>query len=322
MLTTSSRVLGLLALLQARREWSGNDLSRRLEVDIRTIRRDVDRLRALGYVIHASTGPGGGYRLGSGAATPPLLLDDDEAIAVALALNTTASTVTGPQDAALRALVKLDQLLPTRLKRKWNALHAVTLSLASGHVIANPKTLTTVATACRDQRRLQFKYEDRAGKALVRDVEPMRLVHTGMVWYLVAWDVVRANWRTFRIDRIDSKTEVKQGAVFTPRTPPEDFLAMVSRSIASVPYRYRVRLKLSEPLTAVKKKVPQWLGSLESIDASHSLLTIGADSYELLTSLIARVDLDFELYAADELRQPILNVLKRLTQNVRGKSKH
>jgi predicted DNA-binding transcriptional regulator YafY len=239
-----------------------------------------------------------------------------------LALNTTASTVSGPQDAALRALVKLNQLLPIRLKRKWNDLQTVTLSLTSGHVVANPKTLTTVATACRDQRRLQFRYGDRMGKTTGRDVEPMRLVHTGLVWYLLAWDVIREDWRTFRVDRIDSRSELKQGAVFTPRTPPTDFLTMVSRSIASVPYRYRARLKLSESLLSAKKKVPHWLGTLEAIDHSHCLLTIGADSYEVITSLMAQVSLDFELFEPNDLRLPILGVLKRLTRNIRKKPSH
>ena len=245
MLKTSARVLRLLAMLQARREWAGAELAERLEVDVRTIRRDVDRLRELGYVIEASAGPGGGYRLGAGSATPPLLLDDAEAVAVAVALSAAASSVANLQDVALRVLVKLDQLLPARLRRRLGALQSMTVSLAAGQVAVDPRTLTALAAACRDHERVRFAYRDRRDQPSVRDVEPMRLVHTGRVWYLAAWDTQRADWRTFRIDRIDGAAGIALAGRFIPREPPEDLAKLVSRSIAASPYRRQVRLALA-----------------------------------------------------------------------------
>lgn len=317
-MTASSRVLRLLALLQTRREWSGTELSARLEVDVRTIRRDVDRLRELGYVIEASAGPGGGYRLGAGTSTPPLLLDDEEAIAVALALNTAAASIAGPKDAALRALVKLDQLLPSRLRRKWNALHEVTLSLSFGQPLVDPKTLTALAAACRDHMRIKFKYQDRAKQLTTREVEPMRLVHTGRVWYLAAWDNQRDDWRTFRVDRIDAKPEIKEGSTFVPRKPPEDFATYVSRSITATPYAFRARIKLNESIDAAKSRLPRWIGVLEPSDDDTCVLTIGADTKEALLAMLVHAGSDFELIEPHDFAQPIRDLAARLTRGVRG----
>ncbi len=211
----------LLSLLQARREWTGASLSERLEVDVRTVRRDANRLRELGYVIESTAGPGGGYRLSAGAHTPPLLLDDAEAITVALALGAAAATMGNVAESALGVLVKLDQLLPSRLRRKWNAVANVTLTLSSGASTLDTKLLATIATACRDERRISFKYDDRKQQPSLRDVEPMRLVHAGRVWYLAAWDVVREDWRTFRLDRVDAATPIRTGRVSFPGVRPK-----------------------------------------------------------------------------------------------------
>jgi predicted DNA-binding transcriptional regulator YafY len=192
----------MLSLLQVRREWSGDELGTRLDVDVRTIRRDVDRLRQLGYVIDASAGPGGGYRLSAGTATPPLLLDDDEAVAVAVALGAAAGSVASTDEVALRVLAKLDQLLPRRVRRRLSALPAVTVSLVSPRSAVSLNVLSAVAAACRDNLQLRFAYRDSRGAATARVVEPMRLVHTGRRWYLAAWDVDRGDWRTFRVDRV------------------------------------------------------------------------------------------------------------------------
>src|SRR5262245_8758169 len=198
MLETSARLLRLLSLLQARRYWSGKELGERLEIDIRTVRRDVDRLRDLGYTVHASAGVGGGYRFGAGASMPPLLLDDDEAVAMTVALRSIAGGVSRLEDTAMRVLVKLDQILPPRLRPRLSALHAVTVSIAGPADPLDPEVLTSVAVACRDNERLQFRYCDRLGKTTSRNVEPLRLAHTGRRWYLVAWDNGRTDWRTFR----------------------------------------------------------------------------------------------------------------------------
>ena len=317
-MTASARILRLLSLLQAKKEWSGSELSERLDVGVRTVRRDVDRLRELGYVIEASAGPGGGYRLGAGTSTPPLLLDDEEAIAVALALNTAAASIAGPKDAALRALVKLDQLLPSRLRRKWNALHEVTLSISFGQTLVDPKTLTALAAACRDHVRVKFKYQDRAKQLTMREVEPMRLVHTGRVWYLAAWDNQRDDWRTFRVDRIDAKSEIKQGTSFVPRKAPEDFATFVARSISATPYKFRARVKLNETFEEAKKRLPRWIGVVEAGPGETCILTIGAETEESLMAMLVHMGSDFELLEPRELARPIRELAARLTRGVRG----
>jgi predicted DNA-binding transcriptional regulator YafY len=311
MLKTAARVLRLLSLLQARREWSGAELGARLEVNARTIRRDVDRLRELGYVIDSSAGPGGGYRLGAGSATPPLLLDDDEAIAVAVSLTAAAGSVSDLQDIALRVLMKLDQLMPARLRRRLSALRDVTLSLPGSQVAVGHKTLTTIAAACRDHRRLFFKYRDQQNQTTAREVEPMRLVHTGRVWYLAAWDSVRADWRTFRVDRIENKA-IKSGAEFVPREPPEDFVKQVSRAIASSAYQRRARLSLAGPIRDYEKKIPSWIGTLEPDGDDRCLLTVGADTDQALTTMIIHTGVDFVLRDPPELAPAIRKIAERL----------
>jgi predicted DNA-binding transcriptional regulator YafY len=317
MLASSARVLRLLSLLQVRRDWSGAELGRRLGVDIRTIRRDVDRLRQLGYTIDASAGPGGGYRLGAGTATPPLLLDDDEAVAVAVALGAAASTVAMEPDVALRVLAKLDQLLPRRLRRRLSAVRAVTLSLASPRGTASLSVLAAIAAACRDTVQLRFAYRDTRGTASRRLVEPMRLVHTGRRWYLVAWDVERADWRTFRVDRIDAQPRLTEGARFSPRQPPEDFATYVSRSIAASPYRYRARLRVAGTVAEIRERVPPWMGVVEPIDDRYSAVTVGGDSCETVAALIVHAGVEFTLLDPPELAQPIRDVAEQLLRGVR-----
>ena len=206
MLDTSARLLRLLSLFQAQRYWSGAELAERLEVTPRTLRRDVDRLRSLGYPVNSTTGTAGGYQLGAGATLPPLLLDDDEAVAVAVGLRTAASgTVTGMEEASVRALSKLQQLLPSRLRRRVSALNSFIVPMANRGPTVDAETLSVIAGACRDYEMLRFSYNSRDGASSSRQVEPHRLVHTGRRWYLAAWDLDRENWRTFRIDRIQAK---------------------------------------------------------------------------------------------------------------------
>jgi predicted DNA-binding transcriptional regulator YafY len=311
----SARVLRLLSLLQARREWSGEELSERLEVDVRTVRRDVDRLRELGYAIEASSGPGGGYRLGAGSKTPPLLLDDDEAVAVAVALGAAAGTVANLQSIALRVLAKLDQLLPTRLRRRLGALPAVTLSLGSAQAPVELAVLTAIASACHDEVELRFDYGDREGKLTTRVVQPLRLVHTGRVWYLVAWDTAREALRTFRVDRMTRRPT--RGARFSPPPLPEDLATYVSRSIAVAPYRLRARVRLHGSPEVIAQRVPPWVGVVESSDPRGAVLTIGADSPEGLISLIASAGVEFSLIEPEELAGPLRLVAERLRRGVR-----
>jgi predicted DNA-binding transcriptional regulator YafY len=203
MLETSARLLELLALFQGRRSWSGPELCERAGVTARTLRRDVDRLRRLGYPVDSTSGSGGGYRLGAGATLPPLLLEDDEAVAVAVGLRTAASgTVTGIEEASLRALSKLQQVLPQRLHKRVAALHSFILPLDHKGPSVDAGVLSAIAGACREAETLRFVYRAQDGAQTRRHVEPHRLVHTGRRWYLAAWDRNRDDWRTFRIDRI------------------------------------------------------------------------------------------------------------------------
>ncbi|WP_087096726.1 YafY family protein, partial [Nocardiopsis sp. JB363] len=203
MKSTSARLLRLLSLLQTRKDWPGNDLAQRLEVSPRTVRRDVDRLRELGYPIHAAMGTGGGYQLGAGASLPPLLLDDDEAVAVTVGLRTAAQGgLSGIEETSVRALAKLLQVLPSRLRRRVDALGAFTVPMPSEGPTVDADVLALVAATCRDSERLRFDYESHQGALSRRNVEPHRLVSHGRRWYLVAWDITRENWRTFRVDRM------------------------------------------------------------------------------------------------------------------------
>jgi predicted DNA-binding transcriptional regulator YafY len=192
MLDTSARLLRLLSLLQVQPAWPGAELARRLEITPRTLRRDVQRLRDLGYPVHATPGVAGGYRLGAGAALPPLLLDDDEAVAVAVSLRTAASqTVTGVAEASLRALAKLEQVLPGRLRERTAALQQAMVTLPRTAPAVDPELLMTLARACRSRQALRFGYRSRDGELSQRQAEPHRLVHTGYRWYLVARDTGR-----------------------------------------------------------------------------------------------------------------------------------
>ena len=242
--TTSSRLLTLLSLLQGRRDWPGNELADRLEVSPRTIRRDVDRLRTLGYPVESMTGPAGGYQLRAGMAMPPLLLDDDEAIAIAVALRTAAgSSVAGVEETAVRALVKLEQVLPAHLRRRVQAIGQATQTLqvyGSGPTV-DPQCLTTLAAAVRDHERVRFAYTARDQAASKREAEPHSLVNAGRRWYLVAWDTGRTDWRSFRVDRITKVAST--GVRFHPRTlPADDAAAFVQQGLRSYRLRYEARV--------------------------------------------------------------------------------
>lgn len=293
MLSTSNRLLRLLSLMQSRRHWTGAELSQRLDVDRRTLRRDVERLRELGYPIDASPGLGGGYRLGSGSAMPPVLLEDDEAVAVAVALRTAAASVGRMEDTSLRLLSKLDQWLPARLRKRASALYSVTLSLAGGVPTSDVDLLLRIAGACRDGFRLRMHYRDRSQRATERLIEPLRLVHTGSRWYLVAWDLKREDWRTFRVDRVQSLHDT--GTQFPPREFPGDVADYVAKSITQPFTRYQIRLRLPGSIEEQAARVPTWCGILEAGDAHHCLLELGAESIDALLALIALIGPEFEI---------------------------
>jgi predicted DNA-binding transcriptional regulator YafY len=301
MLQTSARLLRLLSLLQAHRNWTGKNLATRLEVTDRTLRRDVDRLRALGYQVHSSAGIAGGYRLVAGAALPPLLLEDDEALAVSIGLSAAATgTVAGMEEAAVRALTKLEQVLPTRVRRRVRALHASIVSLAAPGPTVDPSTLVILAGACRDDERLRFRYRGVKSQASDRIVEPSGLVHAGRRWYLVAWDVEREDWRTFRVDRIEPQPAA--GTRFTRRDLPEGNLAAyVSRSVSSSPYVFRARVVLRAPVEVVGERLSPSVGLLETLDEGRCVLHTGAHSLDTLALWIALLGVDFEVLDPPEL---------------------
>jgi predicted DNA-binding transcriptional regulator YafY len=306
---TSARLLRLLTLLQTRREWSGAELAERLGVTTRTVRRDVDKLRSLDYPVHATSGTAGGYQLGPGAELPPLLLDDDEAIAVALSLRTAASSgVTGVGENALRALVKLEQVLPSRLRHRVNAMRVATVNTPGNDV--SLEVLTAVATACRDTQRLRFDYSAAYGMSEQRrEAEPHELVAWGKRWYLVAWDVARDDWRTFRVDRMLPK--VPLGARFTPREiPGGDAAEFVAARIARMwPFQASVRL----PLPAEHEKVRGMVtyGTIEKIDDGSCRLIIGADTPQSLAFLLSLLEIDFEVESSPELAAALHEVAER-----------
>ena len=310
MLKTSARLLRLLSVLQSRQHWPGSELSERVGVAARTIRRDVDRLRELGYAVAASPGLGGGYRLKPGSALPPVLLDDDEAVAVAVAVRAAAGSVAKMDETAVGLLAKLDQLLPARLRKRASALHSVTVSLARSQALPSIEVLTRIATACRDHLKLRLNYRDRAGNATTRTVEPLRLAHTGHLWYLVAWDAQRADWRTFRTDRIQRL--VSAGPHFAPREFPGDVAQFVARSMTQVPYRYRMRLKLAGSAAELVKRIPGWCGVLEALDDTSCTLSTGADSIEVLAAQIMLIGTDFEILDSRELIPELRKIADRL----------
>jgi predicted DNA-binding transcriptional regulator YafY len=302
-LETSARLLRLLSLLQARRDWSGAALAERLEVSERTVRRDIDRLRDLGYPVDATRGADGGYRLAAGAAMPPLLLDDDEAVAVAVGLHTAAGgTVAGIEETSVRALAKLEQVLPARLRRRVNALQSYTVPVppARPGPTVEPAVLTALAAACRDAERVRFDYRGHDGSATIRSVEPHRLVSWGRRWYLVAWDVDRGDWRTFRVDRIALRPPT--GPRFAPREGPEGgAAAYVARGVSAAAWRYWARVLVHAPAEVVTERINPAVGVVEAVDEHTCVLSTGADSLTTLAVYLGMLDRDFEVTEPPEL---------------------
>ncbi|HEY1778519.1 MAG TPA: YafY family protein [Solirubrobacteraceae bacterium] len=317
MLTTSARLLELLSLLQSRRDWSGSELAWRLEVDVRTIRRDIERLRALGYPVSAARGVAGGYRLGAGASLPPLLLDGEEAVAVAVALGTAASAgVDGIEETSVRALTKLEGLLPTPLRRRVAALSATLVRYPGRGPTVSADTLVAIAAAARDLERLRFDYDDREGAHSRRLVEPHSLVHNGRRWYLVAWDCGREDWRTFRVDRIQPRLSTDRR--FAPRTPPAtDIAAYVADGIASTRERHHAEILLHAPLAELSGRVPGYVGTLEALDARSCLLRSSADWLGGLAVYVADIGVDFEVREPPELVELVAQLAERFARAAR-----
>lgn len=316
---TSGRLLRLLSLLQVQRDWSGPTLAERLGVDVRTVRRDVDRLRSLGYAIRSTPGVAGGYRLEPGADLPPLLLDDDEAVAVVVGLRSAAAggSVAGIEEAGERALAKLERLLPARLRGRAGAVSAATVTPRSGRQGIDVEVLATVAAACRAHEVLRFDYARNDGEVGRRTVEPLGMVHTGRHWYLVAWDVDRRDWRTFRVDRLASRP-VAAGR-FTPRpAPAEDLAAFVARGTAVAAYPVHAEVLVHAPVEVVAERLSPGGGVLEPAGPDESRLTTGGWDLDALTFHLLTLDLDFTVEEPAELVERIGHLARRLDRATRA----
>ncbi|WP_116209669.1 helix-turn-helix transcriptional regulator [Streptomyces olivoreticuli] len=288
-----ARMLRLLSLLQTRREWAGTELADRLGVTTRTLRRDIDRLRELGYPVEGTTGRCGGYRLAAGTAMPPLLLDDDEAVAIVVALRTATTDVTGIEETALRALAKLEQVLPGRLRTQVAALQQATTAPvtygSASRAQADPATLALLAAACRDHEIVTFDYTTRHGTPGPRRVEPHSLVPAAGRWYLVAYDTHQDDWRTYRLDRITDPTPT--GHRVPPRAlPAPDPAAYVAAKIATAPARYRAVATVAAPADTVLARTQGLPERVTPLDADTCTVDLSGDSLHRITQLLAALD--------------------------------
>ncbi|WP_328790068.1 MULTISPECIES: helix-turn-helix transcriptional regulator [unclassified Streptomyces] len=312
MTDTPARLLSLLSLLQTPREWPGSELAQRLRVSARTIRRDIERLRDLGYPVEATLGAEGGYRLVAGAAMPPLLLDDEEAVAIAVGLRAGAGhAIEGVEEASVRALAKLEQVLPSRLRHRVSALQSATIALSRGDgASVDPRTLTTMASAVAGPERLRFAYRAGNGAETRRLVEPYRLVSTGSRWYLVAYDLEREDWRTFRVDRVDEAFAT--GARFARRDLPmeaEEFVRRGLRGGEKQPYRVEV------DFAADPAELPAWLRAvaLPGGGTRTSVSFESADAPEWTAARLALTGLPFTVRGPAALRDAAGAMAARLT---------
>jgi predicted DNA-binding transcriptional regulator YafY len=317
MANTSARMLRLLSLLQTYRYWPGTDLADRLEVSARTLRRDVERLRELGYPVAASRGIGGGYQLKAGTALPPLLLDDDEAVAIAVGLRTAAAgAVAGIEELSVRALAKVVQVMPPRLRRRVEAVGAYTVPAVLSGPTVDAGLLTLIAQACRGEERLRFRYEPRDAEPAVRLVEPHRLVSIGRRWYLLAWDAERHDWRSFRVDRISAPEST--GHRFRPRdVPGGDAAAFVQGRLAAIQSRYQVRVRVFAPVADVERMVGQW-GTVEPVDGSTCELRMTVDSLDWPVMTLVALAARFEIVEPPELAERVKVVAEFLTGAAAG----
>ena len=300
-MSTGTRALELLGLLQTRRHWSGDELARRLGVSQRTLRRDVDGLQELGYPITTARGTGGGYQLSPGASLPPLVLTEDEAAAVVMGLKEIASGIhPTSEDAAVSAMAKIVQVLPVRIRRRIDSLRNVTIPQAGPQRarITDVVALTTVALACRDNEALRFTYRARDGQVSERNVHPHRTVSVDQRLYLLAWDLDRADWRTFRVDRIDNP--VRDGKRFVPRQLPDsDPVEYVRGQIRSMPVRYAVRATVQASADRAKAEVAQY-GTVESIDDTSCEVSIPAESLDWAVFCLAAMEAPFVVHGPVE----------------------
>lgn len=315
---TTQRVLGLLDLLQRRTVWSGPELAAELRVTTRSIRRDVDRLRDLGYPVESDRGAGGGYRLGAGRRLPPLLLDDREAVAVAIALRLAAGgAVAGVGEHALRAMTKLDQVMPGRLREKVAAVTETMVAVPGADTPVEPELLIELGHAVRGTEQVRLDYRDRAGTETERRVEPYRIVVLGRRWYLLSYDLDRADWRTFRLDRIRAVHRSRWR--FTPRPDVPDPATHVQLAATSAPYEHRASVVVRASADEVVQRFPPTYGTVTELrrgdhpDGPACRLETGAADLDELAWYLARVPGPFVVESPDGLREPLAVLAEQLT---------
>jgi predicted DNA-binding transcriptional regulator YafY len=303
MASTSSRTLRLLSLLQSHRYWPGAELAERLGVSARTLRRDIDRLRELGYPVRAQRGVEGGYQLAAGAALPPLVVDDEEAVALALGLQAAAQdAVEGIAESSVRALAKVVQVMPGRLRRRVEALGAMTVPArwaGTGQTGVDPGVLTSVALACRDSERLRFEYTAASGEHTARHTEPHRLVSLGRRWYLVGYDLDRQDWRSYRLDRLTGPGGT--GIRFRQRElPAADAVAFVRAGIGSARAVYEVEAVVEAPAARVRERIGRW-STVEDIDATRCRVRMTTDSLDWPAMTLGVAGEEFRVLSPPEL---------------------
>lgn len=309
---TAQRLLRLLSLLTVRRCWRAAELAERLGVTQRTVRRDMDRLRDLGYEVRAVPGPGGGYELGAGTALPPMLLDDEAAVAVAVGLRVAAGgAVAGMAEAAVRAMAVIDRVLPDRLRRRAAALQSTVVPLPAGTPPVDPDLLGLLALACRDSERLRFSYTSGEGQLSSRHVIPYRLVSTGRRWYLVARDLNRDDWRSFRLDRMADPRPT--GVRSRPADPP-DAARFVAEGVSTGGYPHQARILLHAPAHVVAELVPPTVGAIEAAGEGECVLVTGAFCLDAIAWHVASLGIPFTPLRPPELRTRCAELAKRLSE--------
>lgn len=306
MANTSTRTLRLLSLLQTHKYWPGGELAERLGVSARTLRRDVERLRELGYPVQAQRGVDGGYQLAPGAALPPLMIDDDEAVALVVGMQAAVhGSVDGIAESSVRVLAKVVQVLPPRLRKRVDALRAMTVPASWGTAGGGPDpgVLTAVALACRDTERLRFTYTAADGRRSERHVEPHRLVSLGRRWYLVAYDLTRHDWRSFRLDRLTAPAG--DGARFRPRElPAEDAAAFVRAGLDQAPRSYRIETVVEAPAAAVRERIGRW-STVEEIEPGRCRVRMTSDSLDWPIMGLGTLEADFTVVEPEIMREQL-----------------
>jgi predicted DNA-binding transcriptional regulator YafY len=313
---SAARLLRLLSLLQSRPHWSGMELASRLGVTERTLRRDVTRLRDLEYPVEADPGVGGGYRLGSGGRLPPLLLDDHEAVALAVGLRVaTVSSIAGIEDAAVSALAKLDAVLPSRLREQVASVGAGAVQMPGFDLSKiDTEELMGLARACHRSEVVRFRYKDNQGRESARSAEPLRLVHTSRRWYLVARDRNRDAWRTFRVDRISDVFPT--GQRFAHKDPP-DPVALVSEGVAYAAYPVKAQVQVAGPPDEVRRYIPPSLGVIEPTGDGRSSLRMAAFDVRPLVEILCGLPYELDVIEPDDLIKEMREVADRFARATR-----